>query len=486
MCVCCVCVKERKRVKNNVSVSLKTARCKIIYSYLKCATFPETKMAQNWKKIFLFFFSTFPLALADSSSSRRATTLTERRVVVDVISNDNATPLLLKKYGSTNWQSDSESYAKFPPKTLVFPGTHDSGAYFLTSAFQPGDDALPEWVASASKYAKMVGIPIDELVARWAKTQRQTIFEQLRTGARYLDLRCGWESSSSSWRIHHALVGVDVSVALEDIASFLRTFKTEVVIVEMSHFYGDPDEDAVEQLASEALGALGEFVVPYYGEEEENFWTRPLEESVKKNQRVLIAFENFNMFNTTEKHSPFLWPWGVLENGWANTDDIATMKEYNFDIVRAFNNQTTTEEEETTSAAPLTKLSWTLTAKAKTVENSVWPPLKNHHPKTIVDLTLKYADRFVFEDFVNLVSKNLNCRFPQVFAVDAWFDDAGAGGEEQPPRREGVFWKLAKEVSARQNAPEFTKKKCMANDEDDENVKINSRWWWWWSSSTSR
>jgi len=80
----------------------------------------------------------------------------------------------------------------------------------------------------------------------------------------------------------------------------------------------------------------------------------------------------------------------------------------------------------------------------------------------------------------------LNCRFPQVFAVDAWFDDAGASGEEQPPRREGVFWKLAKEVSARQNAPEFTKKKCMANDEDDENVKINSRWWWSSSSSTSR
>jgi len=465
-----VCLCERKNAKERENVHL----------------FPGKKMAQTKKKMFLFFllaffFSTFPLTTADSS---RATVTGERRVVVDDVISENTTPPLRSlKYGSTNWQSDAESYAKFPPKTLVFPGTHDSGAYFLTSTFQPGDNALPEWVASASKYAKMVGIPIDELVARWAKTQRQTIFEQLRTGARYLDLRCGWESSSSSWRIHHALVGVDVSVALEDIASFLRTFKTEVVIVEMSHFYGDPDEDAVEQLASEVLGALGEFVVPYYGEEEEeeNFWTRPLEESVKKNQRVLISFENFNMFNTTEKHSPFLWPWGVLENGWANTDDIATMKEYNFDIVRAFNNQTT--EEETTSAAPLTKLSWTLTAKAKTVENSVWPPIKNHHPKTIIDLTLKYADRFVFEDFVHLMSKDLNCRFPQVFAVDAWFDDAGASGEEQPPRPEGVFWKLAKEVSARQNAPEFTKKKCMANDEDDENAKINSRWWWWSSSS---
>jgi hypothetical protein len=147
-------------------------------------------MAQK-KKVFLllffflaFFFSTFPRTCAESSSSfSRATTVTERRVVVDVVVSDDDTPppplLKKQKYGSTDWQSDAESYAKFPPKTLVFPGTHDSGAYFLTSKFQPGDNALPEWVASASKYAKMVGIPIDELVARWAKTQRQTIFEQI-------------------------------------------------------------------------------------------------------------------------------------------------------------------------------------------------------------------------------------------------------------------------------------------------------------------
>ena len=38
----------------------------------------------------------------------------------------------LSKYSSTNWQSDA-SYRKIAPKSLVFPGTHDSGSYFLTS-----------------------------------------------------------------------------------------------------------------------------------------------------------------------------------------------------------------------------------------------------------------------------------------------------------------------------------------------------------------
>ena len=235
---------------------------------------------------------------------------------------------------------------------FVFPGTHDSGAYFLTNTFQPGKQSpVPDWVKSVSKVAKTVGIPIEELLRPPRKNIAE--FEQLGGGRRYLDLRCGWQGrgggggggdKQGTWKIHHALVGVDVSIVLEDVANFLRTFTTEVVIVEMSHFfYGDPDERAVEQLASEVLGSLGEFVVPYEKDENgDTFWTKPLEDSVKKNQRVLIAFENFNMYNTSDKYKPFLWPW-VLENGYADTDDVATMKEYNYDVVRAFNNNTQTE-----------------------------------------------------------------------------------------------------------------------------------------------
>ena len=441
-----------------------------------------------------------PLPVVHSRSVPSAVTMTTQNDHLDVDFSEAVR--LAPKYSSTNWQSDSENYAKFSPVNLVFPGTHDSGSYYLTSKFQPDSNGrdIPEWLQSISKIIKTVGIPIDELVARWAKTQKQTIFEQLRTGARYLDLRCGWQPDTKTWKIHHSLVGVDVVTVLEDIKSFMNAFKTEVVIVELSHFYGDPDEDAVEQLASEVLGALGELVVPYYPSERENFWTRALEESVKKNQRVLIAFENFNAYNTTEKHSPFLWPW-VLENGYADTDDVARMKEYNYDVVRTFSNQTDflnsapaekeeedkEERQQQQDELRLTKLSWILTAKAKTVENSIWPLIKNHHPKTIVDLTLKYADRFVFEDFVDLVSKDLNCRFPQVFSLDAWFADSSFSsrsssesnnsksnnettnrdddevGEKEDDSRKGVLWKLAKEVSARQNSPAFAKEKCKAN-----------------------
>ena len=183
----------------------------------------------------------------------------------------------------------------------------------------------------------------------------------------------------------------------------------------------------------------------------------------------------------------------MLENGYADTDDVAKMKEYNYDVVRTFNNQTEKDE------LRLTKLSWILTAKAKTVENSIWPLIKNHHPKTIVDLTLKYADRFVFEEFVDLVSKDLNCRFPQVFSLDAWFADSSFRsrsssksnnsksnngrtnrdddevGEKEDENRKGVLWKLAKEVSARQNSPAFAKEKCKANAFADDGKRLYSQ-----------
>ena len=411
--------------------------------------------------------ATTPVVVVNDPPAITTTTTLER----DFVGSKNS----FVGVSSTNWQSDA-SYRKIAPKSLVFPGTHDSGAYFLTNTFQPGKQSpLPDWVKSVAKVAKTVGIPIEELVARWAKTQKQTVFEQLRTGARYLDLRCGWQGggdTKGTWKIHHALVGVDVSIVLEDVANFLRTFTTEVVIVEMSHFYGDPDESAVEQLASEVLGSLGEFVVPYEKDENgDTFWTKPLEVSVKKNQRVLIAFENFNMYNTTDKYKPFLWPW-VLENGYADSDDVATMKEYNYDVIRAFNNNSQTEankekenEEEEDTTMRLTKLSWILTARAKTVENSIWPLIHNHHPKTIVDLTLKDADRFVFKDFVDLVSKRMNCRFPQVFSVDAWFADSDAA-EDARKNAGGVFWKLAKEISARQNSNAFLKQNCAANNKN--------------------
>ena len=105
----------------------------------------------------------------------------------------------------------------------------------------------------------------------------------------------------------------------------------------------------------------------------------------------------------------------------------------------------------------------------------------------------------MFEEFVDLVSKDLNCRFPQVFSLDAWFADSSFRsrsssksnnsksnngrtnrdddevGEKEGENRKGVLWKLAKEVSARQNSPAFAKEKCKANAFADDGKRLYSQ-----------
>jgi len=381
------------------------------------------------------YFANAKIVGSRSSSSSRSTSRSE----IESMEKKSE-----KRYDGTCWQSD-ERVSALIASDLVFPGTHDSGTYWLSEKFQGGSQTqIPEWVKDVTQLAKKVDIPMNELVSRWAKTQKQTIFEQLRTGARYVDLRCGYQKDDGSWKVHHGLIGVDCLTVLEDVKNFLETFETEVVILEVSHFYGDPEEANVEELASMVLGTLSEFVVPYYSSDgnstsyssmESGFWQTPLKESVQKNERVLIAFENFNDFNTVSKHEPFLWPLAMIENSYADTDDFKKMKEFNYDVVRDFNNQT-----ESTKKKGMQKLSWILTTQTKTVENSIWPLINNHHPKTLIDLELKYAnDKKELSDFVALVVKDLTCQFPQVLSIDCWFNDPD------------TYWSLARDIALKQN-----------------------------------
>lgn len=86
------------------------------------------------------------------------------------------------------------------------------------------------------------------------------------------------------------------------------------------------------------------------------------------------------------------------------------------------------------------KLSWILTTQTKTVENSIWPLINNHHPKTLIDLELKYAnDKKELSDFVALVVKDLTCQFPQVLSIDCWFNDPD------------TYWSLARDIALKQN-----------------------------------
>ena len=157
----------------------------------------------------------------------------------------------------------------------MLPGTHDSATRYLSSELLPDDEQLPKWVRDAIRIAEAAKIPIDQLVRRWAKAQSLDVGEQLERGVRYVDLRAGWDKPSGAWKIHHALTGQLVDEVLEQVKVFITKHTSEVVILELSHFFGKPAEEDVERLAQATREIFSELLKPFNGDTASLYTMKP-------------------------------------------------------------------------------------------------------------------------------------------------------------------------------------------------------------------
>ena len=277
------------------------------------------------------------------------------------------------------WMADASIRAR-PLGALILPGAHDAATNWLSPEIQPGSSTqLPKWLAEALKAAERLGIPADQIVRRWARAQTATVGELMARGARYLDVRCGWESSLSEWRVHHALVGRMVDETLEEVKAFLVEHPSELAIVELSHFLGDPDAAAVERLATVVEEIFGDLLAPYPGSTTKLYEMQLGRDFVDQNRRVLIVFEDADV---AAKHS--FWPAKTITNTYADSDDERFMESFNRDVVVAFNEPSFAEE-------ALLKLSWTLTTQPRTVLEAlnVFEP---SNPHSLIELASRRAN----------------------------------------------------------------------------------------------
>lgn len=277
------------------------------------------------------------------------------------------------------WMKDA-SVRERPLSALILPGAHDAATNWLSPEIQPGSSTqLPKWLAEALKAAERLGIPADQIVRRWARAQTATVGELMARGARYLDVRCGWESSRSEWRVHHALVGRMVDETLEEVKAFLVEHPSELAIVELSHFLGDPDAAAVERLATVVEEIFGDLLAPYPGSTKRLFEMQVGRDFVDQNRRVMIVFEDADV---AAKHG--FWPAKTITNTYADSDDEKFMESFNRDVVVAFNEPSFAEE-------ALLKLSWTLTTQPRTVLEAlnVFEP---SNPHSLIELASRRAN----------------------------------------------------------------------------------------------
>ncbi|MBL8515824.1 MAG: hypothetical protein JNM76_02550 [Betaproteobacteria bacterium] len=133
----------------------------------------------------------------------------------------------------SNWMKGiSPLLAAKSLRSVILPGTHDSGTSSVTSNSNFSPDAPWE----VTKMPRM-------LVELFARAQGLTIAEQLQAGVRYFDLRPA--PDGVELRFAHSLFGDLVLPAIDAVSAFLDSHPLEIVILDFQHFFamGDAEHD---------------------------------------------------------------------------------------------------------------------------------------------------------------------------------------------------------------------------------------------------
>lgn len=250
------------------------------------------------------------------------------------------------------WIEDSYENLKHKSlKEITLPGTHDSGSYYLTDIIEEGEDTL-FWEAIYT-IANMQNRNVGKKIIDWTKTQDLNLYEQMQAGARYVDLRAGWNKTTSSWVTFHFVQGSPLIELLQNISKFLKDYPKEIVVVEISHFRGEPTLDDIKDLKNMVLDVLGEYLHPVDRE-----FKFTVGDMVSKGLRAVVTMSK-------EFDNLRIWPPKSIFNTFADTPDLDKMIE--------FNNKTLQEFMKNGCDRCLFKVSWTLTTTKLNILESLQP-----------------------------------------------------------------------------------------------------------------
>jgi len=244
-----------------------------------------------------------------------------------------------------------ENLANMTPPELTLPGTHDSGAYYLSNDISPG---VPDWLLDLVKVLEDMGVDSIGIVREWAITQYLTVYQQLLLGARFIDLRACWDEKNELLRTLHFLMGDPFENLLRDIKTFVQQFPNELVILQFGDFSGMNDTTH-QQLLSMIENYLGPCLYPRTNGFADNYASM-----MAKGQRV-VAFYDADSYLTNR---PWLWSSGNnMPNQWANVDNFPAMLPI----------ETTSVQEQTGNPQDIYKLQWLLTASAERIIKGIDP-----------------------------------------------------------------------------------------------------------------
>ena len=184
------------------------------------------------------------------------------------------------------WLGDNASgWTELRLRDIALPGTHDAASGYLERS---GSNIRID--GSRSGNDLVVNFP--ELASGWAKTQENSLIEQLHAGVRFFDLRMVLNIGGGA-TFHHGDVHWDTEAmpVFEEFRDFLLTHSREVVVFSMTHFVGGANTEVGHRRFAEKLYSIfGDLLIPA----SMNAPGRTMEEILSTKGRLVVFYQRSN------------------------------------------------------------------------------------------------------------------------------------------------------------------------------------------------
>ncbi|CAI9765450.1 unnamed protein product [Fraxinus pennsylvanica] len=290
-------------------------------------------------------------------------------------------------------------------KKVLFEMKQSNGSEFPGSDYHPSDrknwmlSLNPDkvqinqivWPGTHDSATNKIGFPF--VTRPFAQCQSLSIYQQLVTGTRVLDIRVQEDRRVC----HGVLLAYSVDVVIEDVKKFLLETQSEVIILEMRTEFGHdepPDFDKYLEVQ------LGEYLIP----QDDQVFGKKISELLPK--RVFCVWKPRK--SPQPKAGGLLWNSGYLKDNWVDTDLPSTKFESNMKYL--------VEQQQVTARKFFYRVENTVTPQADNLILCV---------KRVTDRIRPYARLFISQCFSRGVADRL-----QIFStdfIDEDFVDACAG-----------------------------------------------------------
>jgi len=247
------------------------------------------------------------------------------------VNNDKWMGDLVTQYGANPSPMDQ------PLSQFIFPGTHNSATYGIPD-FDPLDAppiACDKCVNAETKSIfEIPGLDVimGYFMVPFAKSQKVDVLEQLRVGARALDLRffranaadaaTSPELTPGEFYAHSWFAGPTATTVFDHINTFLTEggHEQEIIILQFAQLYegsGEMSAATLDTLFGQLLGTIG---TGYFAESSLGQGTT-LAQLQAANKQIVIFY---NGSTPVASLSPTVRPyiWGAIDGRWYGADDV--------------------------------------------------------------------------------------------------------------------------------------------------------------------